>query len=163
MTRELTVFEVLLIAEGMERSAAKFYRRAAGMYDDPSINRLFSELAQWEERHVQVFADMKDHFSEQAWELGRFDLGRVNAARLDVRPAVFNESSDPSQELTGNETRADVFRLAIKKERYTIGYYIALTEFALGQDNIQIIRNILQEEKKHVRILAQSLRQNADD
>jgi rubrerythrin len=36
MTRELTASEVLQIAEEMERNAAKFYRRAAGLYHDPS-------------------------------------------------------------------------------------------------------------------------------
>ena len=159
MTRELTVFEVLKIAEEMERQAARFYRRAAGMYKDPAIRKLFSELAQWEKRHVQVLADMKDHFSEQAGERGRFDLDRVELSRLDVPPAAFNEHREPAKELAGDETRADMLKLAIKKERYTIGYYTGLTEFALGQDNIKAIRSIVQEERRHVRILMQSLKQ----
>ncbi|MCX5644542.1 MAG: ferritin family protein [Phycisphaerae bacterium] len=161
MTRELNAFEVLEIAEKMEREAARFYREAAGMYDDAKISKLFAELAQWEKRHVQVFADMKDYFSEQAWELGHFDLDRVDVARLDVPPAVLDEHSEPAKELTGHETRADVLRLAIKKEQHAIGYYTALTEFALGPDNVEAIKAILQEERKHVRILAQSLQQDA--
>ena len=161
MTRELTAFEVLEIAEKMERDAARFYRKAAGMYNDAKISKLFAELAQWEKRHIQVFADMKDRFTEQAWELGRFDLDRVDAARLDVPPAVFDEYSDPAKELTGNETRADVLKLAIKKERHTIGYYTALTEFTLGQDNIEVVKAVIEEEKRHVRILVQSLSQTA--
>jgi rubrerythrin len=159
MTRELTAFEVLEIAEKMESDAARFYRKAAGLYRDPSISKLFSELAQWEKRHIQVFAEMKGRFSEQAWDVGRFDLDRVSTARLDVPPAVFDEHSDPAKELAGNETRADVLSLALKKERYTIGYYTALTEFALGQDNIRVIKDILQEEKRRVKILVQSLTQ----
>jgi rubrerythrin len=162
MTRELTGFEVLQIAEGMERDAAKFYRRAAEIYNDPSISKLFFDLAQWEERHVQVFAGMREHFSEQAWERGRYSPDRIDVSRLGVPPAVFSEHSEPAKELTGNETRADVLRLALQKERYTLGYYTALTELALGPDNIKVIRSILQEEGRHVRILAQSLKQNAD-
>jgi rubrerythrin len=159
MTRELTAFEVLKIAEQMERNAARFYRKAAGLYNDPALSKLFSELAQWEKRHVQVFADMKDQFPEQAWAQGSSDPDRVDVSRLDVPPAIFDEHSDPAQELTGRETRADVVRLALKKERYMIGYYVSLTEFALGRENIKVIKNILQEEKEHVRILMQSLRQ----
>jgi len=158
MTRELTAFEVLKIAEQMERNAARFYRKAAGMYDDPVLSKLFSELAQWEKRHIEVFAGMKDQFPEQAWEQGVADPDRVDVSRLDAPPAVFDEQSDPAKELTGNESRADVFNLALKKERYTIGYYISLTEFALGPENIKVIKDILQEEKKHIRILMQSLR-----
>jgi hypothetical protein len=96
---------------------------------------------------------------EQAWAQGSSDPDRVDVSRLDVPPAIFDEHSDPAQELTGRETRADVVRLALKKERYMIGYYVSLTEFALGRENIKVIKNILQEEKEHVRILMQSLRQ----
>ncbi len=162
MTRELTPLEVLQIAEEMERLAARFYRKAAGMYHDPSLSKLFSQLAQWEQRHVQVFADMRNHLLEQTGELGRLDLNRVETRWLDVPSAVFQEHSEPGKELIGTETRADVLRLALKKERYSIGYYTSLTEFALGPDNIKVIRGILREEQQHVRILAQSLRQSAD-
>jgi rubrerythrin len=52
-----------------------------------------------------------------------------------------------------------VLKLALKKERYTIAYYTALTEFTLGPENLKVIQSIVQEEKRHVRILAQSLNQ----
>jgi rubrerythrin len=159
MTRELTALEVLQIAEEMERNAAKFYRKAAGMFHDPSLSKLFSELAQWEKRHVQVFAEMKERFTMPAWELGRSDLDRVDMVGLGVPPGVFGPESDPARELTGRETRAEVFNLALKKERYTIGYYTSLTEFALGQENLNMLKRIVEEEKKHVRILTQSLTQ----
>jgi rubrerythrin len=159
MARELTAFEVLKIAEAMERNAARFYRKAAGMYDDPALSKLFSELAQWEKRHVQVFADMKEQFPEQAWEQGSSDPERVDVSRLDAPPLVFDEHSDPAKELSGKETRTEVFHVALKKERYTIGYYTSLTEFALGPENIEVIKSILEEERRHVRILVQSLRQ----
>ncbi len=129
MTCELTPLEVLQIAEEMERHAARFYRKAAGMYHDPSLSKLFSDLAQWEKRHMQVFADMRDHLLEQTGESGRFDLDRVDVGRLAAPSAVFSENSEPAKELIGNETRADVLRLALQKERYTIGYYTSLTEF----------------------------------
>jgi rubrerythrin len=159
MTRELTAFEVLKIAEAMERNAARFYRKAAGMYDDPALSKLFSKLGQWEKRHIQVFADMKEQFSEQAWEQGSSDPERVDVCRLDAPPPVFDEYSDPAKELSGNETRTEVFNLALKKERYTIGYYTSLTEFALGPENIEVMKSILDEERRHVRILVQSLQQ----
>jgi rubrerythrin len=159
MTRELTALEVLQIAEEMERNAAKFYRKAAGMFNDPSLSKLFSELAQWEKRHVQVFAEMKERFTMPAWELGHSDSERVDVARLGVPPAVFGPESDPAKELTGHETRADVLDLALKKERYTIGYYTSLTEFALGEENLKVLKRIVEEEKKHVRVLTQSLTQ----
>jgi rubrerythrin len=159
MTRELGVFEVLEIAERMEREAARFYRKAAGLYRDPSMSKLFSQLAQWEKGHMQVFAEMRDRLAEPAWEQPRGDISHVAATRRDVPSAVFHEFSDPARELTGTEDRADVIRLALQKERYTIGYYTTLTEFALGSDNLRAIREILQEERRHVKLLTQSLQQ----
>jgi rubrerythrin len=159
MIRELTAEEVLEVAEKMERQAARFYRKAAGMYDDPKISKLFSDLAQWEKRHIEVFADMKDRLAQQTGEGGRFALDRAETSSLEVPLAVFNEYSEPAKELTGREARVEVLQLAIKKERYTIGYYTALTEFTLGSDNTRIIKDILEEERRHVRILRQSLQE----
>ena len=82
MARELTVYEVLDVAEKMERNAARFYRRAAGLYDDPRTGKLFSELARWEKRHIQIAIEMKEHLSERTWELGYF-----GPERLDTDPS----------------------------------------------------------------------------
>jgi len=54
MSRELRGVEVLEIAEKMEQNFARFYRRAAGMYKDPKISKLFSDPAQWEKRHMRI-------------------------------------------------------------------------------------------------------------
>jgi rubrerythrin len=178
MMRELTAFEILEVAETMEREAARFYRKAAGMYHDPRLCKLFADLAQWEKCHAQVFAEMKARFAQRVRQGGRFDLDCAEGGRGDIPvvpqkgdkrgmslfplPAVLHEKSGSAKELTGGETRADVLTLAIQKERGAIAYYTALTEFALGPDNTRIIQDILDEERKHVRILKQSLQQARD-
>ena len=159
MTRELTAYEVLEMAERMERNAAKFYRKAAGMCDDPRICRLFSELARWENRHVQVFAEMKEHLSERMWELGHFESDRVDVSQAWTRPAVFGDHDVPSQEMVGGQTKADILRMALQKEKDAIAYYTSLSEFVLGEGNVEMIENIIREEDRHVRILTQSLEQ----
>lgn len=159
MKHELTAYEVLEIAEWMERNAAKFYRRAAGTCDDARTCKLFAELAQWEKRHVQIFAEMKDALSERTWELGRFEPGRVEPPRPQKAPAVFGDRDDPSHELPADATKADVLRMAIRKEQDSIAYYRCLTEFVLGETNVDVIKDIIREEQKHVRILTQSLDQ----
>jgi rubrerythrin len=161
MTRELTGYEVLDIAEKMGRNAAGFYGRAAGMYDDPKISRLFSELAQWEKRHTQIFAEMKEHLSGQTWELGQYGAERPKAPAPQVPTTVFGDRADPSRELTGDEAKADVLRRAIQKEKDTIAYYTSLKEFVLGDDSVEAIKEIIREEDRHVRILTQSLEQIA--
>ena len=159
MTPELTAYEVLEIAEKMERNAAKFYRKAAGMCDDPQVCKLLTELARWEKRHVRVFAEMKEHLSEHAWELGYFEPDRIDVSRVRVPSAVSDARADPARELTGAGTKADILQVAIKKENDAIAYYTGLKEFVLGEDNLEAIESIIREEQRHVRILTQSLEQ----
>ncbi len=159
MTRELTAYEVLEIAERMERNAARFYRRAAGMCDDPRICKLFGELAQWEKRHVRIFAEMKEHLSEQMWELGRFEPDRVDVSLTAAQPPVFGDHDVPSQETACDKSKADILRTAIAKEKEAIAYCTSLSESVLGEGNIELIKDIVREEDRHVRILTQSLEQ----
>jgi rubrerythrin len=161
MAREMTGLEVLEIAEKMERNAAGFYRRAAGMYDDAKISKLFSELAQWEKRHIQVFADMKESLSQGAWQMGQYGAERMDTPGPPTPTPIFPDRADPAEELTGQETKGDVLQLAIQKEKDAIAFYTSLKEFVLGDENVQAIKEIIREEDRHVRILTQSLEQIA--
>lgn len=161
MDREFNGYEVLETAERMEQNAARFYRKAAGMYDDAKICKLFSELAQWEKRHIEVFAEMKERLSKQSWGLGQYGAERPDALRPKVPTPVFPDREDPAQELTGREAKADVLRMAIQKEKDSIAYYTSLKEFVLGDEDARALKEIIAEEDRHVRILAQSLEQIA--
>ena len=61
------------------------------------LSKLFSELAQWEKRHVEVFAEMKNQLPGTSWEQGGLNPDRVDVSRLDAPPAVFDEHSDPAR------------------------------------------------------------------
>jgi rubrerythrin len=159
MSRELTGAEALEVAERMEQNAARFYRRAAGMYQDPKISKLFSDLAQWEKRHVEVFAEMKKRLSEQVWGLGQYGAERPNGSRPQKATPVFADRVDPAQELTGREAKADVLRMALQKENESISFYAGLKGSVPNAEDIRAIQDILDEEQRHVRILTQSLEQ----
>jgi len=161
MDKEMTGYEILEVAEQIERNGAKFYRRAAALCDDPEITNLFVRLGQWESRHIQVFAEMKEELAEVKWELGEFSPDRVEGADAQALAglAVFGLQPDPAQELTGDESRADVLRMAIEKEKDSIVYYTGLKDFVPRERDREVIEAIVQEEMKHVRILNQSLEQ----
>ncbi len=161
MDAELTGYEVLEVGERIERNGAKFYRRAAAICDDADISGLFVQLAQWEVRHIQVFKEMKEQLAEQKWELGDFAPDRVGEpdAQALAGLAVFGIQPDPAEQLTGQESRAEVLRIAIEKEKDSIVYYTGLKDFVPRQRDRETIEEIIQEEMKHVRILVQSLEQ----
>jgi rubrerythrin len=161
MGSDLSGFDVLDIAEKIERSGVRFYRKAAGLCDDAKMSKLFVDLAQWETRHVDVFRQMKKNLAEENWEHGGCAPLRIGAPYAQARAglAIFGPQDDPARLFSGNETKADILRLALKKEQGAIAYFTALESCLSQAADKGTIRGVIQEEKQHVRILTQSLDQ----
>ena len=161
MIVEFNAFEAFEIAEKIERNGTRFYRRAAELFDDSHLSTLFLELADWEKGHEQVFANMRKQLSEQSSEMRTFRLDEklLPEAQAMASLAVFGLKPDPSQELTGTESRAEVIAKAIEKEKDSIVYYTGLKDFVPPRAGKGKIDEIIAEEMRHVRILNQSLRQ----
>lgn len=161
MTRTFNAIEVFEIAEQIERNGAAFYHRAAGLFKDSDIAELFTKLANWEVGHEAVFAEMRKQLADEPPELSTFD---PEEAPLDAKAmaglAAFGINSDPAAELTGSETRAEVLKMALQKEKDTIVYYVGLKEFVPIDVVINKIGEIITEELRHIRIINQSLDQS---
>ena len=159
MDAKFNAFEIFEIAEKIERNGAKFYRRAAELFDDSRTRNMFLQLAEWETTHEQIFADMRNELSAQGPEFRTFELENnvVFDAQSMAGLAVFGNKMDPSVELTGKESITDVLKSAIEKEKDSIIFYTGLKDFippTVGQDRIS---DIIREEMHHIRILNQSL------
>jgi len=160
MDTTFDAFEVFQIAEQIERNGARFYRKAAQLFDTPAIRNMFLELVNWETRHQEVFRDMRKQLSDKSSELptaGAQDA--MFAPKAMAGLAVFGIKPDPVDELSGRESVADVLKKAIKKEKDSIVYYTGLKEFVLPQAGKDKIDDIIKEELRHIRILSQSLEQ----
>ncbi len=156
---KFNAFEVFEIAERIERNGAKFYRRAAELFDDSRTHNMFLKLVEWEAAHEQVFADMRKQLSEQGPELRTFEVENdvVFDAQSMAGLAVFGNKMDPSKELTGKESITDVLKSAIEKEKDTIIFYTGLKDFVSAEAGKDKIADIIKEEMHHVRILKESL------
>ncbi len=159
MDEPLSAYDVLEIAERIERNGAKFYRRAAGLVDDPDVSTLFVNLAQWESRHQEIFRQMKERLGDRRWEQGTLTPHRVASGNPGVMAglAVFGVQPDPAAEIDGRRSKADMLRMAVGKERDSIIYYLGLRDFVGNEADQATIEEVIAEEKKHVRILMQSL------
>jgi len=160
MAATFNAFEMFQIAEQIERNGAKFYRRAAEIFDDPGTHKLFIWLADWEIQHEEVFADMRKQLSEQSRELRTFKPEETPPdTKAMAGLAVFGIRPDPSDELTGKENIADILKRAIEKEKDSIVFYNGLKDFVPARAGKDKIDDIIQEEMRHIRILGQSLEQ----
>jgi rubrerythrin len=159
MAVKFNAFEIFEIAEKIERNGAKFYRRAAELFDDSRTRNMFLQLAGWEITHEQVFAEMRKELSEQGPELRTFEPENdvVFDAQSMAGLAVFGNRMDPSHELTGKESIIDVLKTAIGKEEDTIVFYTGLVDFVPAGAGKDRIDDIIKEEMRHIRILNESL------
>ncbi len=157
MTVELSAYEVFQIAEQVERNGRKFYTRAAELFSDSSVSKMFRDLAGWEQRHEEMFSDMRKALG--AIEGRRSEEDLLPEAKLMAGLAVFGIQSDPSVELSGAESKTDVLRTALQKERDSVVFYTGLKDFVTDAEGIERVDMVIKEEMRHIRIISQSLNQ----
>lgn len=149
--------EVFEMAEQIERNGAKFYRAAAKKF--PEVRQILSDLAAMEDEHENTFAAMRAELSGKEVEPPVFDPNGQAQMYLRVMADehVFNIKADPVEQLAGQETPEDVFKMAIGLEKDSIAFYVGLKESVsprAGKDKIQAI---IKEEIGHIAILSQKL------
>ena len=153
-------YQVLEIAEQIEQNGSRFYREAAELFDEPQLHDLFTKLAEWETTHIKLFAKMRLQSVEQLDELGMFepDIYMANP-RLMASLTVFAIGADSDRQFTGTETPEVVLKKAIRNEKDTITFYEGLKDFAQSLACADTLDGIIEEEKRHIKILTQSLQQ----
>ena len=156
---EFNAFEIFEIAEQIERNAVRFYRKAAELFDKPKIRSTLLELAEWETKHEEIFAEMRKQLSEESSELRSFEPESDMSLYLEAMAGsnVFDTKTDPLEELSGIESKENIFKKAIEKEKDSIAYYLGLKEFVSAKAGKAKIDDVIKEEMRHIGILNQSL------
>jgi rubrerythrin len=161
MTMSITfnAFEILEMAEQIERNGVKFYRKAARSVFDRRMRQLFEDLADMEVEHEKVFAAMKKQLSEEAREPAVFDPENETALYLQAMADghVFDPKKDLSKQMTGTESVEDILKLAIGIEKDSIVFYLGLKDFVPVRGGKDKVESIIKEEMGHIAILNQKL------
>ena len=145
--------DVFKIAETIEQDGAKFYNDAAKLFAGEEVSSLFTKLAQWEIQHKKVFAEMREKVTQQHPKLGPGTEEYKAVAAL----STFSLWSEPHRQLSGMDSREDVIRQALQKEKDTIVFYVGLKDFVAANEDKEIINDIIKEEMRHISILTEAL------
>jgi len=160
MTVTFNAFEIFEIAEQIERNGTNFYIRAAELFDDSKTSELFLRLAEWERQHEEIFAQMRQQLSEQDQQESALEPDDLMPnPRVMAGLAVFGIRTDPVKELNGRQSRTDILRRAVEKEKDSIVFYHGLKGFVSVEADKEKIDDIIKEEMKHIVILDQSLKE----
>jgi rubrerythrin len=153
------VFDVLRIAEEVERKAAKFYLCAAQGSPDPECRGIYYGLAAWRARRQQAWARLRRKYSERTGEFGTFDPDNYVLSNPQVMAGLtcFAASWESHGGPAGHDRPEQIVHDAIRRSRDTIVFYQGLKGFALGSESRTLIDRMIAEENRHIRLLSRSL------
>jgi rubrerythrin len=155
MSFEFNPDEVLQMAEQIERNGARFYRMAADLVEGGGANELLRKLADWEEDHGRIFADIRAQLRQPERQATVFDPDREAALYLRAMADghVFDVRIEPADLLTGREEVEEILRLAIGQEKDSIIFYLGLKEIIPEKMGRERIDEIIKEEMRHIAYL----------
>ena len=142
--------EVLKMAEQIERNGISFYRRAAEI--SPDNKDLLTQLAEQEDKHLATFKEMKKELEDRETESTTFDPEDEAALYLQAiaNGKVFDVSKDPVDILKGDESLADIIKIAIGAEKDSIIFYNGLRVMISEKQGRGRLDDIIKEEMKHI-------------
>lgn len=155
MATKFNVSEVLEMAARIEATGGRFYRKAAKLH--VSARDLLNDIARQEDMHQKVFAEMRRELTPG--EQGNLAGDLYGDTDLYLKAMVENQSfdinKDPSEFITGQESLADIFNIAIGLEKDSIIFYLGLKQLVPPSMGKEKIDAIVKEEMKHVAWLNQ--------
>lgn len=144
--------EAFEMAIQIEKNGAAFYRKAASLQKEEANKKFLETIARMEDRHMAEFEEMKRALSDIEKTQTVFDpkdeLFLYLKAMADGHGGEGNP--DVAEQLTGEETMAQIIETAIELEKESILFYIGLKDMIPEKLGRKKIDDIIDEEKKHV-------------
>ena len=161
METKFNIFEILQIAEKIEHNGAKFYLKTAELLDDPELRDTYYKLANWKARHEKILAQRRKRFSEKTGEFGTFDPDNYVLSNPQVMAglAVFATKPGSPKAPTGQESKEQIFKDAIRRAKEAIVFYHGLKDFTRDPASEDTIETIIKEENRYIRLLTEQLEQ----
>lgn len=155
METKFNVFEVLQIAEQVEHKGARFYLKTAELFDDPALREIYYNLANWKAKHEKLWARMKKRIAEKTGVFGTFDPDNYVLSNPEVMAGLtwFGTRQATPGRLTGQETKKQVLRDAIRRANEVIIFYQGLKDFTRDPATGEVIDKVIREEKRQIELL----------
>ena len=148
--------DVTELAMELEKSGEVFYRAVAEKASVPSVKALFEDLAAQEVIHLKIFnklfqkAQGKPFMTDAEWEMYQDYL------EATVQSAFF-EGADKALSVAGEvEDEKSALVMAIRFEKETMLFFHDLYD-AVPESEKETVSKVIDEEKRHVRRLANML------
>jgi rubrerythrin len=149
--------EIFQIGAQIESNGQKFYETIAKNTSNPSVQKIFLDLAQWESKHIELFKKWKEELPDSAKRGDLFDPNQELQLYLKATAEshVFLKNKDIPQLASTCKTPIEALELAVTFEKDSVVFYISMKKLVpehLGKSKID---SLIDEEISHIFILTQ--------
>jgi rubrerythrin len=143
-------YEIILIAEEIEKMGYLFYARAQKLARSKEANEMFGQMAKEELEHIRIInREIEPLFKgeDYSWE------NEENVARYLTQTSggmVFGSPEKIKGLLEKIESHDEAVNLCLKGEKKAIAFYKNVMDHTTSPEGKKAIKRILDEEIKHV-------------
>ena len=149
--------EIAAAAVEKEKMRRAFYQSVADLTSDEKLKALFTFLKEEEDKHVHEFEKIRDHIPENEAHPEEYleEMEAYMESVIDDRLYSDIDSEAFVQKALGE---GNVLDMAIGFEKDAILYFREFTPF-LNDTDREIVEGLIEEEKGHIRKLAEMKKQ----
>ncbi|MBS3736305.1 MAG: ferritin family protein [Candidatus Bipolaricaulota bacterium] len=152
--------ETLKIAIEIEENGKEFYEGMVAEVEETEIVDLFKDLAVQEVNHKNTFREMLGEAElERGKDINSLLYGKLEDSYLEALAdsKIFNPANENIRAAKQVDSSDELITVAISLEKDTILYYYEILENAKSTDDQELMKQVIEEEKTHVKRLAQLL------
>lgn len=154
-----TIREVYDLAIQIERNGEAFYRDAVTKASNPALKALFEHLADEEVTHIETFRRKKDALGPAQDRAGLDESGTAILQGL-LGDQTFSLKEVNLYEIKGEK---ELISVAVEFEKDTILFYEMISAFIEDPQTTTRIKEITEEENRHVQLLEAHEHQKASE
>jgi rubrerythrin len=151
--------EIFKIGVEIEKNGYAFYSAAAARSENNDTKKLLSELAHWEEKHIEIFEKLRKELSALKDIMEEFDPDNMVHLYLKsiADSRVFVKGQKMDGELEKCKSPSDVLSAALAFEKDSVVFYSSMKEIVRSDLGKADVDKLISEELLHVGILTQEL------
>ena len=157
MSFDFNTDEVFQIGVQIETNGQKFYETIAKNTSDPSVQKLFLDLAKWESQHIELFKKLRQRLPDSAKRGDLFDPNQELHLYLKATADshVFIRNKDIQKLASTCKTPIEALDFAVTFEKDSVVFYTTMKKLVpehLGKGEMD---TLIDEEISHIFLLTQ--------
>lgn len=146
--------EIMAVCIKIEQNGYDFYAAAAKAAGTTGARKFFSDLADWENEHADMFKQLRKEIKDSTTYVDDKPGNDLPQSLKSVADShVFNQDLDGASAAKRCKTPLDLLNLALQFEKDSVVFYAALHEMVPKGFGGEDIGRLVTEELKHITIL----------